>query len=122
MSEKQRFENKDIAGSEFRHVNMSGTTFEDVSLSGATFFNINLRGAKIGAVDFGGAAFSCMNTGEDRPRLPAVFKNIELDDCTIQDSCFKNVRIINCDLTGMTINGVLVSEMIKVVKGKNSKS
>ena len=122
MSDKQRYENRDIAGSEFRHVNMSGTCFEDVDLSRARFFNINLRGADIGAVDFGGASFSCMNTGEDRPRLPAVYKNIELDDCTIQDCCFKNVKIINCDLTGMTIDGVLVSEMIKALRGKNSKS
>ena len=121
MSERQRFENRDIAGSEFRHVNMSGTCFEDVDLSRATFFNINLRGADIGAVDFGGARFSCMNTGEDRPGLPVIFKSIELDDCTIQNCCFKNAKVVNCDLTGMTIDGVLVSEMIKGVKGRPPK-
>jgi uncharacterized protein YjbI with pentapeptide repeats len=121
MSEKLRFENKDVAGSEFRHVNMSGTTFEDVDLSRATFFNVNLRGADIGAVDFGGARFSCMNTGEDHPRLPVIFKNIELDDCTMQDCCFKNAKVVNCDLTGMTIDGVLVSEMVKAVKGSTPK-
>ena len=88
MSEKLKVENKDITGSQFRHVNMSGTVFEDIDLSGAKFFNINLRGADIGAVDFGGASFSCMNTGEDRTRRPVVFNSIELDDCSIQNSFF----------------------------------
>ncbi|MHC4425456.1 MAG: pentapeptide repeat-containing protein [Planctomycetota bacterium] len=122
MSEKYKVENKDIAGSEFRHVNMSGTVFEDVNLSGARFFNINLRSADIGAVDFGGASFSCMNTGEGRPRKPVVFNSIELDDCTIQNSYFRNTKIVSCDLTGMTIDGVPVTDMLKAYERINSES
>ncbi|MBN2592340.1 MAG: pentapeptide repeat-containing protein [Sedimentisphaerales bacterium] len=122
MSEKYNVERKNISDSQFRHVNMSGTVFEDVDLSGAKFFNINLRGANIGAVDFGGASFSCMNTGEDRPRQPVVFNSIELDDCTIQNSFFRNTKIVNCDLTGMAIDGVLVTDMVKAYKMSNSKS
>jgi uncharacterized protein YjbI with pentapeptide repeats len=116
MSEKLTVENKDIKGSQFRHLNMSETVFEDIDLSGAKFFNINLRGAEIGAVDFGGASFSCMNTGEDRPNRPVVFNSIELDDCTIQNSFFRNTKIVNCDLTGMTIDGALVTDMLKAYK------
>jgi uncharacterized protein YjbI with pentapeptide repeats len=122
MSETYDVENKDVSGSRFRHVNMSGNVFEDVDFSGAKFFNINLRGADIGAVDFGGASFSCMNTGEDRERRPVVFNSIELDDCTIQNSFFRNTKIINCDLTGMTIDGVLVTDMVKAYKMANSES
>jgi uncharacterized protein YjbI with pentapeptide repeats len=122
MSERYKVENKDIAGSQFRHVNMSGTVFEDVDLSGARFFNINLRRANIGAVDFGGASFSCMNTGEDHPRKPVVFNSIELDDCTIQNSYFRNTKLVNCDLTGMTIDGVLVTDMLKAYERINSES
>jgi uncharacterized protein YjbI with pentapeptide repeats len=121
MSEKYKVENKDIAGSQFRHVNMSGTVFEDIDLSGARFFNINLRGADIGAVDFGGASFSCMNTGEGHPRKPVVFNSIELDDCTIQNSFFRNTKLVNCDLTGMTIDGVLVTDMFKAYERINSE-
>ncbi|MHC4725920.1 MAG: pentapeptide repeat-containing protein [Planctomycetota bacterium] len=116
MPEKFNIENKDISGSQFRHLNMSETVFKDIDLSGAKFFNINLRGADIGAVDFGGASFSCMNTGEDRPRRPVVFNSIELDDCTIQNSFFRNTKIVNCDLTGMTIDGVLVTDMVEAYK------
>ncbi len=120
MSEKCQVENKDIAGSQFRHVNLSGAVFEDVDLSGARFFNINLRDADIGAVDFGGASFSCMNTGEDRPRKPVVFNSIELDDCTFQNSFFRNTKLVNCDLTGMTIDGVPVTEMLEAYKKTRS--
>ncbi len=122
MSEKYEVENKDIAGSQFRHVNMSGAVFDDVNLSGAKFFDVNLRGAEIGAVDFGGASFSCMNTGECYPKQPAVFKNLELDDCTIEKSYFRNTKLVNCDLTGMTIDGVLVTDMVKAYEKANSKS
>jgi uncharacterized protein YjbI with pentapeptide repeats len=122
MSERYEVEHKDLSNSQFRHVKMSGAVFEGVDLSGAKFFNINLRGANIGAVDFGGASFSCMNTGEDKPRRPVVFNSIELDDCTIQNSFFRNTRIVNCDLTGMTIDGVLVTDMVKAYKVSNSKS
>ncbi len=116
MPEKLKVENKDITGSQFRHLNMSETVFEDIDLSGAKFFDINLRGADIGAVDFGGASFSCMNTGVCYPKRPAVFKNLELDDCTIQNSFFRNTKIVNCYLTGMTIDGVLVTDMVKAYK------
>ncbi|UCF16149.1 MAG: pentapeptide repeat-containing protein [Phycisphaerales bacterium] len=120
MSEKCHVENKDIAGSQFRHANMSGAVFEDVDLSGAKFFNVNLRGAEIGAVDFGGASFSCMNTGEDRPRVPVVFNAIEFEDCTIQNSFFWNTKLVNCDLTGMTIDGIPVTDMLEAYKKTKS--
>ena len=120
MSEKCKVEHKDLAGSEFRHVNLSGTIFEDVDLSKAKIFDVNLRGADIGAVDFGGASFSCMNTGEDHPRQPVVFNSIELDDCTIQNSFFRNTKLVNCDLTGMTIDGILVADMVKAYEIANS--
>ncbi len=113
---KFKVENIDISGSEFHHVKMSDTTFEDIDFSGAKFFNMNLRDTQIGAIDFGGASFSCMNTGEDRPRKPALFENIELDDCTIRNCYFRNTKLSDCDLTGMTIDSVPVTEMIKAYK------
>jgi len=122
VSEKYQVENKDIAGSQFRHANMSGAVFEDVDLSGAKFFNVNLQGAEIGAVDFGGASFSCMNTGEDRAREPVIFNAIEFEDCTIQNSFFWNTKLVNCDLTGMTIDGIPVTDMLEAYERANSES
>ncbi len=121
VSEKLNVHQKDISESEFRGVDMSGTIFEDVKLSGARFHNINLRGANFGAIDFGGATFSCMHTGEDRPREPVRFESIELDDCTFSGCAFRNLKIINCDLTGMTVDGVPVADMINAFKQRNTK-
>ena len=120
MPENYTVKNKDIPDSKFLHTNMSGSVFEDIDLSGAKFFNINLRDAKIGAIDFGGSSFSCMNTGEGHPRKPAVFNSIELDECIIQNSFLRNTRIVNCDLTGMTIDGIRVTDMVKAYETLNS--
>ena len=84
------------------------------------FHNINLRGAQLSAIDFGGATFSCMNTGEDRPRQPVVFKNIEFHDCEFVDCSFAGARITGADLTGMTIDGISVSEMLDAYKTSRS--
>jgi uncharacterized protein YjbI with pentapeptide repeats len=121
MIEKKTIENADSTGSVFQHVNMSGSTFEDVNLSGARFFNANLRGATVAAIDFGGASFSCMNTGEDRPKSAAHFKNIELDDCTFQECCFRGVKLVNCDVRGMTIQGIAVADLIKAYRDSTAK-
>ena len=121
MIEKQTIENADITGSVFRHVNMSGSTFEDVNLSGVRFFNANLRGASMGAIDFGGASFSCMNTGEDRPKSPAQFKNVELDDCTFQECFLRGVKLVNCDVRGMTIQGIALEDLIKAYRDSAGK-
>lgn len=121
MIEKQTIENADTTGSIFRHVNMPGSTFEDVNLSGARFFNASLRGASLGAIDFGGAFFSCMNTGEDRPKSPVQFKNIALDDCTFQECCFHGVKLVNCDVRGMTIQGMALADLIKAYRDSTGK-
>lgn len=120
MAEKHKFNNKNISGSEFHSVNMSGSVFDDVNLSGTRFFNVNLRDAQIGAVDFGGTSFSCMNTGECFPMKPAEFQNIELDNCTMKNCYFRNTRLVACDIRGMTIDDVPVTDMLKAYKELNS--
>jgi uncharacterized protein YjbI with pentapeptide repeats len=119
MPDKQNFNKKDIRGSEFRSVNMSGSVFNSVDLSGSEFFDINLRNAKIGAVDFGGTSFSCMNTGEGFPMKPAEFNNVELDNCTMRNCYFRNTKLVACDITGMTIDGVALTDIIKAYKAQN---
>ena len=120
MAEKQKFTKKNISGSEFHSVNMSGSIFDGVDLSGAKFFNVNLREAQIGAVDFGGTCFSCMNTGECFPMKPAEFKNIELDNCMMKNCYFRNTKLVACDITGMTIDGVPVTDMLESYKKLHS--
>ena len=113
------FEDTNMAAAEFRRVNLAKAVFDDVDLSGARFFNVNLRGAQIGAVDFGGASLSCMNTGEDRERVPATIENIELDDCTVSKCHFRSTKFVDCDWHGATIDGVPITELIATYRKRN---
>ena len=113
------FQDTNMADAEFRRVNLAKAVFDDVDLSGARFFNVNLRGAEIGAVDFGGASFSCMNTGEDRERVTADIKNIELDDCTVSNCCFERTKFVDCDWSGATIDGVAITELMAIHRERN---
>jgi len=118
---ESRFDNLDMHGTVFHNLNLSGSSFEDINLSGARFFNINLRNAQIGAIDFGGSVLSCMNTGEDRPKLPVSFKDIELDGCTFTECAFTNVKLENCGLEGMRIDGIPVAEMLAAYREQRAR-
>ena len=56
-----------------------------------------------------------------RTERTAAFQNLELDDCTLCNCFFRNTRLVNCDLTSMTIDGIIVSDMIKVYKENQSR-
>ena len=116
MDEPMEIEARDISGSSFRESDLSLTKFSDVNLEGATFENINLRKTSFSAVDLGGASFRCMNTGEDRPKEPVMFEDVELDDCQFHRCVFSGVKLSDCELEGMTIDGIRVTEMIKAYR------
>lgn len=113
MPESLEFQGRDLSGSKFRQTDLSGTDFDDVNLKGASFRNVNLRGARFDGVDLGGARFSCVNTGEGRPRHPVVFTDVELHGCRFQGGSFAQVEILEADVDGMRIGGILVTEMMK---------
>lgn len=106
------FQDTNMSGAVFRRVDLANAVFDDVNLGGARFFNVNLRRAEVGAIDFGGSSVSCMNTGEDRERVPATIKSIELDESTVSSCHFRNTKFVNCDWTGATIDGVPITELI----------
>jgi uncharacterized protein YjbI with pentapeptide repeats len=116
MHERIEVRGKDVSGSHFEESDMSSTTFSDVNLEKATFENINLRRATFSAVDFGGAKFECVNTGEDRHKVPATFEGVEFDHSTFHECVFTGVNLTACKLKDMTIDGICVTEMIKVYR------
>jgi uncharacterized protein YjbI with pentapeptide repeats len=80
---KHLAEHANISGSQFHNVNLSAADFDDVNLSNTRFHNVNLSDIKVSAVQIGGASFK------------------------------HNVKIIDCNIQGMTIDGVLVSDLLK---------
>jgi hypothetical protein len=105
------------AGSQFRDVNLSGADFENVNLTGARFHNVNLSNMTVTAAQLGGAAFKHIGPpptedGKQERQRPVRFEEMMLCDSTFQKVDLSNTRITDCDLTGMTINGILVTEMV----------
>jgi uncharacterized protein YjbI with pentapeptide repeats len=121
---KQFAEHADISGSMFHNVNLSGADFNDVNLSRARFHNINLSDIQVSAVQIGGATFKhigpppCKEGGQARQR-PVMFEEAMLCDSTFRKVDMSNVKIIDCNIQGMTIDGVLVTDLIAEYKRRN---
>jgi len=111
----------DIAGSVFRDVNLAGAEFENVNLGQARLHDINLSGVSISAANLGGAHFKHLGPppgpNGEQPRQKAVtFEDAQLCDSTFRKVDLSNVKITECNTKGMTIDGVLVSDMIAAYK------
>jgi uncharacterized protein YjbI with pentapeptide repeats len=119
-------ENANLAGSQFHKVNLSEADFNDVNLSKARFHNINLSDVTITAAQIGGATFRhigpppCKEGGQARQR-PVTFEEAMLCDSTFRKVDLSNVRIVDCDLTGMTIDGILVTDMIAAYRQREKR-
>lgn len=125
---KNIVENANIAESVFRAVNMAGTVFDDVNLADATFSNINMAGAKLHNINLSNVSISAANLrgahfkhlgppDEDGQRQKGVF----FEEATLCDSLFdrtdlSNVKITDCEMEGMTIDGLPVARLISNYK------
>ena len=111
----------DIAGSVFREVNLAGAEFENVNLGQARLHDINLSGVSISAANLGGAHFKHLGPppsaiGEQARQKAVTFEEAQLCDSTFHKVDLSNVKITECNTKGMTIDGVLVSDMIAAYK------
>jgi len=120
-------EHADISGSSFHDVNLSKTTFhdanmsgadfDDVNLSSARFHNINLSDIRVSAVQIGGATFKHVgpppdSDGKQQRQRPVVFEEAMLCDSTFRKVDMSNVKIVDCNIQGMTIDGVPVADLL----------
>lgn len=114
---KHLAEHADISGSSFHDVNMAGADFDDVNLGGARFHNINLSDIRVSAVQIGGATFKHIGPppdadGRQERQRPVVFEEAMLCDSTFRKVDMSNVKIIDCNIEGMTIDGVPVADLL----------
>ncbi len=114
---KHLAEHANLAGSRFHDVNLGGVEFDDVNLSGARFHNINLSDVAITAAQIGGARFKHIGpppdkNGKQERQRPVLFEEMMLCDSTFLKVDMSNVCLRECDTTGMTIDGVLVADML----------
>lgn len=89
---RQRIEanDADLSGSTFTNVNLTGTVFNDVKLTGATIGNACLRNSRI--------------------------EDTNLSRTEIMHANLTGVAITDCTLKGMTIDGILVLELLDAFK------
>ena len=116
--------NVDLTGSRFENVNMAAVVFDDVNLARATFENVNLSGAKFHDINFsdiaieaaqiGGATFRHIGGAGEKParQRGVTFAEMQLCDSTFDRVDLSGVRITNCHLDGMTIDGVKVTDLL----------
>jgi len=121
---KHLAEHANISGSKFHDVNLSGADFDDVNLSRARFHNINLSDIQVSAAQIGGATFKHIGPPSDKDgkqarQRPVTFEEAMLCDSTFRKVDMSNVKIIDCDLSGMTINGILVTDLLTEWKKRN---
>jgi hypothetical protein len=114
---KQVAEHANLAGSQFHDVNLASADFDNVNLTNTRFNNVNLSNVTITAAHLGGAVFKHVGPppdkdGKQERQRPVRFEEMMLCDSTFRKVDLSNVRITDCDLTGMTINGILVTELI----------
>lgn len=102
-------------------VMLSNSIFNDVNMSNVSITDANLSDLKIEGAQLGGAVFQ--NIGVCPPDHPMYDPNAEqrpllFEDCDLHKSRFvkcdlRGVEISDCHIEGLTINGKLVSDLLK---------
>lgn len=110
-------EHANLAGTRFRNGNLTGAEFDNVNLTNARFHNVNLSNAVITAAQIGGASFKHVGPPPDAEGIQARQRPVRFEEMMLCDSTFRkvdlsNVRISDCDLTGATIDGILVTDLM----------
>ncbi|MBN2382601.1 pentapeptide repeat-containing protein [bacterium] len=124
---KQVAAHVDITGSVFNDVNLSGSTFENVNLSKTRMHDINLSDLDVSAAQIGGAKFKHIGPppskdGTQARQRPVIFEEMQLCDSSFTRVDLSNVKIVDCNIAGMTIDGYLVTELIAAYKSQHKEN
>ena len=124
MTEKLTLRDQDLSGSSFDMVNLEGVSFqnanlghakfEDINLAGATFNDINFSDVTFSAAQLGGTVFKQLGLppGSPEKQRGITFEDADMNDSVFRDCNLQNARVEKCNTTGMTIDGVLVSDLL----------
>jgi uncharacterized protein YjbI with pentapeptide repeats len=126
MARKLTIKDEDLGGSEFEHSNLSGAKFSDVNLCGSQFHNINFGDVQFSAAHLGGTLFKHIGPIPDKDghlerQRPVIFEEGTLTHSVFRRMNMTDVEISDCDIDGLTIDGVLVTDLLKVWKKRFSQ-
>jgi uncharacterized protein YjbI with pentapeptide repeats len=111
----------DISGPESHDVNLSGAVFDNVNLSHARLHNVNLSEATVSAANLGGAVFRHIGPpldkdGGQQRQKPVTFEEATLCGSTFRRVDLSDVRIIDCNIQGLSIDGIPIAKFLKVYR------
>ena len=114
---KLDLKNDSVPGSAFEHLDMTGSQFANINLSNARFHDINFSDVLFTAVQIGGAVFRHIGpppgkNGRQERQRSVLFEEALLNDSTFRKVDMSNVQIIDCNIEGMRIDGILVADML----------
>jgi len=120
-----RFDDVCLGDAEFENVNLSGASFDNINLSHSKFHNISFADAEISAVNLGGATFRHIgpplnDAGVRPPQNPVSFVEADLNGSIFRDVDLSNVEIENCNVTGMKIDGIEVSDLLRAYQDERT--
>ncbi len=116
-------------------VNMKNSDFNETNLNSAVFHNGDMRNVKFRLVGMPSAVFENVNMVRskfsDVGMSGAVFKRVDMDrsdmdgvglaNSVISNSDLTDVTIRSCKISGMTVDGFNVMELIKFYKMNHKK-
>ncbi|WP_270168640.1 pentapeptide repeat-containing protein [Paenibacillus sp. SYP-B4298] len=125
IAQALEFDNVDLSKTKVNNANMSEITLNDVNASGSRLSDINLSETFIKDANMSnmnieniylyGTEFSNITLPmeeEGRNCFDGNYRPIKFINCNL-----KNMEIVDCDITGLKINGILIEELIKKTRG-----
>ncbi|MEW8957247.1 GNAT family N-acetyltransferase [Clostridium sp.] len=111
-----KFTNVNLEKSIYQNSNLSKTRFTNIDMSNSVLGDSNLNKIEICNASLGDAYLHDINLGAQEKKIPLTMERCELNNSRIVDSDLQNLSICNCNIEGMTIDGVLVSDLMKIYK------
>ena len=111
-----KFINTNLAKAIYQNSTLSGTRFTNINMSNSVIADSKMSETEICHVSLSGAYIHDINLGFEENKKPLTIERCELSNSRIVDSDLQNLSIINCNTEGMTIEGILVRDLIKVYK------
>ena len=113
-----KFTNVNLEKALYQNSNLSGTRFTNINMTNSVLGDSNMSKVEICHVSLADAYFHDTNLGFQENKMPLTIERCELVNSRIIDSDLRNLSICNCNIEGMTIDGILVSDLIKSYKNK----
>ncbi len=118
ISKPMNLMHEDISRCRFEDLNMSRSEFNGVNLSASRFHDVNFSDFNFAAAQIGGTTFKHIGPPDGSPeqQRPVTFEEGTLRDSVFRKVDMSNVKLSDCNIQGMTIDGVLMSDLLDAFK------